>query len=128
VATDEVVGLLASLAMRPDDVETRRRAAEMLEQSGQIEQALGLLAPFVNFTGHEEGGPLPCLCKRCVAQAPLRAETDGVPFQRAFAISGTRVLHYWLADELAGDRAEVRRSVGEALRQRLKRKRKKAAS
>ena len=101
------------------------RAAEALDTRGRSPDALALLAPFINFTGHEEGGPLPCLCKTCIATAPLRAETAGVAFTRSFAISGTRVVHYWLIEELEEQRTEVKRSVGEALKNKLKRKRRR---
>lgn len=127
MATDELVGLLVRVVQEPGDAEARRRAAELLDQRGQAAEALAVLAGFVNFTGHEDGAPLPCLCKACVAGVGLTAATDGVGFHRAFAVSGTRVLHYWLADELAPQKAEVRRSVAEALRTRLKRKKRSAA-
>jgi hypothetical protein len=54
------------------------------------------------------------------------AETGGVSFHRSFAVQGSRVLHFWLAEELLADRAEVKRAVGDALRGRL-RKRRQAA-
>ncbi|MBK7534868.1 MAG: hypothetical protein IPI49_05695 [Myxococcales bacterium] len=110
-------------------VETlRRRCAEALEQRGAHQDALTVLAPLVNFTGHEHSPLLPCLCKRCLGQAGRAVEVQGVSFHRTFVVSGTRVLHFWLADELGADRAEVKRAVGEALRVRLHRKRRKVAS
>ena len=125
MAGDELATLLVQLAQRPNDLETRRRAAEILDLQGRSPDALALLEPFVNFTGHEEAGPLPCLCKTCITAAPLQAETAGVTFSRSFVVSGSRVLHFWLVDELAEKRTEVRRSVGEALKTRLKRKRRR---
>lgn len=40
-------------------------------------------------------------------------------FYRSFALAGTRVLHFWMLDAVAGDRENVRRSVAAALVQRL---------
>lgn len=119
MATDELVALLVQVIQRPGEAELRRRAAELLEQRGLFAEALAVLAPLVNFTGHEEAPALPCLCKTCLASAGVKAETSGMTFTRAFAVSGTRVLHFWLADELAAQRGEVRRAVGEALRSKL---------
>lgn len=119
MATDELVALLVQVIQRPGEAELRRRAAELLEQRGLFAEALAVLAPLVNFTGHEEAPALPCLCKTCLASAGVEAETSGMTFTRAFAVSGTRVLHFWLADELAAQRGEVRRAVGEALRSKL---------
>lgn len=119
MATDELVALLVQVIQRPGEAEPRRRAAELLEQRGLFAEALAVLAPLVNFTGHEEASALPCLCKTCLGSAGVKAETSGMTFTRAFAVSGTRVLHFWLADELAAQRGEVRRAVGEALRGKL---------
>lgn len=122
MATDELVALLVQVIQRPGEAELRRRAAELLEQRGLFAEALAVLASLVNFTGHEEAPALPCLCKTCLASAGVKAETSGMTFTRAFAVSGTRVLHFWLADELAAQRGEVRRAVGEALRSKLARR------
>lgn len=122
MASDELISLLVRVIQRPADVELRRRAAELLEQRGASQDALAVLSPLVNFTGHEEegAGKLPCLCKTCLPSAGATAEIEGVTFVRAFVVSGSRVLHFWLVDELAEQRAEVKRAVGEALRGRLK--------
>lgn len=125
MASDELGTLLVQLAQRPDDLDTRRRAADALDAQGRTTDALALLQPFINFTGHEEASPLPCLCKTCIQSAPVSAASGGASFQRSFVISGTRVLHFWLLDELVAQRQEVKRSVGEALKSRLKRKRKR---
>jgi hypothetical protein len=127
MASDELVTLLVRLVATPADDEARRRAAELLEQREMRAEALAVLAPVVNVTGHEDGSPLPCLCKTCVAGAGLEADASGVGFTRAFAVHGTRVLHYWLIDERGPRRAEVRRAVGDALRGRLRRKQRRTA-
>ena len=122
MGADELVTMLVRLVRDPADLEARRLAAEGLALRGQLADAMVVLAPFINFTGHEEASALPCLCKTCLAQAGDTAAAGGVGFHRTFVISGTRVLHFWLADELAADRVEVRRAVAEALRAKLKRK------
>lgn len=126
MASDELLSLLVRVIQQPGELELRRRAAELLDQRGATEEALVLLAPLVNFTGHEEGARLPCLCKGCLPSAGAVAETGGVSFHRSFAVHGSRVLHFWLAEELLADRAEVKRAVGDALRGRLARKRAQA--
>ena len=131
MASDELISLLVQVIQRPAELETRKRAAELLEQRGSSAEALAVLSPLVNFTGHEAGAvdgrpgtKLPCLCKTCLPTAGATAEVDGVTFTRAFVVSGSRVLHFWIIDELGDLRAEVKRAVGEALRGRLKRKKK----
>jgi glycine cleavage system regulatory protein len=120
--SDELVTTLVQLVAAPDRVDLRRRAAELLDQHGHGNEARAIARPLVNFTGHDDSGILPCLCKTCSDAAGDTAEARGMTFHRAFAISGERVLHYWLVDELAADRAAVRRSVGEALRTKLQRR------
>jgi hypothetical protein len=122
MGADELVSLLVRLVNAPDDADSRRKAIDALDARGLRTEAASLLHSFVNFTGHEESPPLPCLCKRCLPTAPTTASADGLAFSRAFVVSGTRVLHFWLPDELASDRAEVKRAVGEQLRTRLHRK------
>jgi hypothetical protein len=118
---DDLIGMLVRLVAEPGDAELRRRAAELLDQRGHRGEARSLLGGLINVTGHDDGDLLPCLCKTCSASAGDAAEARGLAFHRAFAIADHRVLHYWLVDELAGDRTAVRRSVGEALRAKLKR-------
>lgn len=125
MGADELVSLLVRLINAPDDADSRRKAIDALDARGLRAEAASLLESFINFTGHEDAPPLPCLCKGCIARAPVTATADGLVFSRAFVVSGTRVLHFWLPEELAGDRAEVKRAVGEQLRARLTRKRNK---
>ena len=119
MAADDLVGMLAELAARPSDHELRRRAAEALDDEGRHGEALGVLAPLVNLTGHDDDVELPCLCKRCLPLAERTASARDMQFVRAFAIVGTRVLHFWMLAEQAGVRARVRASVTAALRTRL---------
>lgn len=119
---DELISLLVQVIQRPDEPELRRRAAELLDQRGAGEEAMALLASLVNFTGHDESSALPCLCKTCLPKAGAVAESGGAKFLRSFAVHGSRVLYFWLIDELAEQRGEVKRAVGQALRGRLARK------
>lgn len=111
--------MLVRLASEPGDLELRRRTAELLDQRGRLEEALAVVQPLINFTGHDDSDVLPCLCKQCSAAAGMTAEARGLTFHRAFAITADRVLHYWLVDELAAERNEIRRSVGEVVRSKL---------
>jgi len=117
VAADEIQSMLVLLQARPEDVALRKRAAEALDAQGKLEDAILLLHPLINLGGHEDDTGLPCLCKQCFSTAPAAAEADGQQFTRSFAVTGSRVLHFW---QLAGqNRADVRNSVGDALATRL---------
>ena len=117
---DELVGLLVRLVNRPEDADARRRAADLLDARGLTTEAMSLVTSFVNLTGHEDPSPLPCLCAACLPAAPSTATSpEGVLFARAFVVAGTRVLHFWLIDELAADRDDVRRAVAAQLRSKV---------
>jgi hypothetical protein len=120
VATEDTRTLLAELAVKPDNLELRTRAAYALDSDGKTDDAASVLAPLVNVTGHDDDAGLPCLCKRCLPRAGLAAEHGDLKFQRTFAIARTRVLHFWMLVEQQHDRAGVRESVATALRARLK--------
>lgn len=121
MGADEIQALQGQLNSAPDDAALRGRVAEALDGAGRRSEALEVLAPFVNVTGHDDDVGLPCLCKLCLAGAAETAEAAGIHFRRSFAVSGTRVLHFWAPVELG--RAPVRRSVAEALTKRLARRR-----
>jgi len=109
--------MLVQLQSRPDDTDLRRKTAQLLEAQGALDDAIAVLAPLVNVTGHDSDSGLPCLCKACFAHAGKTAASGELAFVRSFAICDHRVLHFWmLADQ---DRDAVRASVGDALRQRL---------
>ena len=119
MGADEIRSLLIKLQSSPGDADLRRKTAEALDAAGQREDVLPILAPLVNLTGHDDDAGLPCLCKTCLPQAGTSAEASGMKFQRSFAVAGDRVLHFWMLDELAGERVAVRASVTHALRGRL---------
>ncbi len=113
--------MLVQLQSRPDDTDLRRETAELLESQGSLDDAVMVLAPLVNVTGHDSDAGLPCLCEACLARAGKSAAVGELSFVRSFALSGRRVLHFWmLADQ---DRAAVRASVRDALAARLAYKR-----
>jgi hypothetical protein len=111
--------MLVKLQSRPDDLDLRRLAAEALDAEGSLDDAVDILAPFVNLTGHDDDAGLPCLCKKCLPGAGKDAEAGGMKFVRSFAVVGNRVLHFWMLADQARQRAEVRAGVGDALRARL---------
>ncbi|MDQ3335277.1 MAG: tetratricopeptide repeat protein [Myxococcota bacterium] len=119
MGADEISSLLVKLQANPEDLDTRRRAAEALDASGKLDEAVAVLAPLINVTGHDEDVGLPCLCSRCLAAAPAAAESEGMKFSRSFAVTNKRVLHFWMLAELEHERAAVRESVAIALEQRL---------
>ena len=119
MAAEDVVRMLAELATRPSDHELRRRAAEALDDQGRHDEVAGVLAPLVNVTGHDDDVGLPCLCTRCLPAAGRVASAHDMQFVRAFAVVGTRVLHFWMLAEQDRERANVRASVAAALRARL---------
>lgn len=109
--------MLVQLQSRPDDVDLRLRVADALDAQGKPDDAVLVLAPLRNITGHEADAGLPCLCKTCLAAAPRTAQAGDLQFVRSFAVAEGRVLHFWqLADQ---HRAEIRASVTTALRARL---------
>jgi hypothetical protein len=116
---DDISALLGRLQASPDDHALRAKTADALDAANRSDEAFALLATLVNVTGHDDDAGLPCLCKRCLPQAPATAESAGMTFQRTFAVARDRVLHFWMLSELAGSRAQLRHSVAEALAIRL---------
>jgi len=119
VGADDVRALQDQLAATPGDVALRQRTAEALDDSGQHAAAHALLARFVNLGAHDDESELPCLCARCLPQAGQVARADELTFHRGFAVSGDRVLHFWMLADQEPERAAVRASVAGALRARL---------
>ena len=112
-----IIDRLVQLQSRPDDADLRRETAELLDSQGKLDDAVMVLAPLVNVTGHDNDAGLPCLCKTCLPSAGKTATAGELAFVRSFAVAGRRVLHFWmLADQ---DRAAVRASVRDALAARL---------
>jgi hypothetical protein len=123
MGADEIQALLGQLTSAPNDAALRSRTAEALDDAGRRTEALEVLGPFINVTGHDDDAGLPCLCKLCLPHAAETAEAAGIHFKRSFAVTGTRVLHFWAPKELG--RKPVRRSVAEALGKRLTKRRRR---
>ena len=119
MGVDEIQVLLGQLDTAPNDIALRTCAAEALDAAGRRVEAVALLAPLVNLSGHDDDAGLPCLCRLCLPRATETAAAAGMTFKRSFAIANNRVLHFWAPAEL--DRVPVRRSVAEALALRLRR-------
>jgi len=77
------------------------------------------IAPPVNVTKHEEGAPLPCLCKRCFLQSADHITTGGMDFLRTSTEVAGRVLYYWMPSEIEKYAALVKKSVQAVLQERL---------
>ncbi|MEO8698578.1 MAG: hypothetical protein ABI867_01010 [Kofleriaceae bacterium] len=122
MGADEIQAMLGRLQASPGDHELRGETAETLDAAGRRDEAIAVLGPLVNLTGHDDDAGLPCLCKLCLPTAGATAEAAGMPFQRSFSVVGNRVLHFWMLSELSGSRGAVRRSVTEALKSRLARR------
>ena len=120
--------MLVELQANPADSALRRLVAERLDADGRRDEAMAVLLPLINVTGHDDDAGLPCLCKRCLAAAPATAESAEMKFHRSFAVVGTRVLHFWMLAAQEHERASVRESVTKALRDRLAYVRAMAAS
>ncbi len=74
----------------------------------------------INLTAHDDRGPLPCLCRRCLPASGERAEAGGLSFVRDRAVLPGRELHYWLPEELLPSQKEVAKSVQGSLLARLR--------
>ncbi len=75
-----------------------------------------------NLTAHEPNPPLPCLCKACLAAAPLTATVEGLTFKRLEVRAASRVLHAWYAEELDDELPRLRASMERRLAKRYQTK------
>lgn len=73
----------------------------------------------INFTAHQEGSALPCLCKQCLPASQEHAETQGMRFVRAQVETSGRRLYYWMPEELTKQARAVSNAVRGALVGRL---------
>lgn len=118
--------MLDKLAKSPKDFELRRQAAEAIDRTialgAERTEIDKVLSGFVNLTGHDDDAGLPCLCRECLPRAGVTAEAQGSKYFRSFVIAGTRVLHFWMLEDVSSDRTNVRASVHAALLKRLLKK------
>ncbi|MFY1827708.1 hypothetical protein ACN47A_17435 [Myxococcus fulvus] len=73
----------------------------------------------INFTAHQEGAALPCLCKQCLPASQEHAEAQGMRFVRAQVETSGRLLYYWMPEELTKQARAVSNAVRGALVGRL---------
>ncbi|MFO0734856.1 MAG: hypothetical protein U0270_03215 [Labilithrix sp.] len=71
-----------------------------------------------HLNAHEPHGPTPCLCHKCVGQAPEKVTIDGLDLVRERAEAKGRFVWFWMPAELAADRATVLRAVESRLHAR----------
>ncbi|WNG56191.1 hypothetical protein F0U59_16525 [Archangium gephyra] len=93
--------------------------ALLLETVGDIPAGV-VDTPRINLTAHDAQGPLPCLCRRCLARSGERAEAGGMSFLRTRVEAEGRTLFYWMPEELQPDTEQVAKSVQNVLAARLR--------
>lgn len=74
----------------------------------------------IHLAVHEVGGPLPCLCRKCLDQAPETIAYAGGEYFRAEAAAHGRRLWFWVPAELRGELPAVIDSVAARLQSSLK--------
>lgn len=70
----------------------------------------------VNLTKHEASLPLPCLCVKCLPDAPELLEVGGATYFRAQTELFERILWFWVPSELKSDLPAITQSVNSRLR------------
>jgi len=73
-----------------------------------------------HLNAHEEGGVVPCLCRRCIGAAPESITVSGLELVRERAEAKGRFLWYWYPRSLEGQRDAVRRAVESRMHARVK--------
>ena len=72
-----------------------------------------------HLNAHESGGPLPCLCKKCLPKAGEKADAGGEKFVRREATAKDRILYYWLPEISAPQQKAVRIAVEKRMKAKL---------
>ncbi len=73
-----------------------------------------------HLNAHETDGPTPCLCRKCIADAPEEVTVEGLGLFRDRAESSGRFVWYWVPTSLTAEKASLRRAVESQLRGRAK--------
>ena len=68
-----------------------------------------------HLNAHERQGPTPCLCRKCIGQAPERVTIGELELVRERAEAQGRFLWFWMPAQLEGDRENIRRAVASRL-------------
>lgn len=117
----QIDALVSEARAKPDDMELAARAARALESGGRPREGGQLLLDRLkNLTAHDPGGPLPCLCRRCIQLDQPQAQSQSDRFYREFSIASGRVLFYWVPAGLPRT-ASLSRAVGDRMGARLRR-------
>ena len=72
-----------------------------------------------NVARHEEKSQLPCLCKRCFADAKDSVDLDGETYIRGKVEVNGRILWFWLPAVLRDELGDIAEAVETRLRKRL---------
>lgn len=110
-------------------ISTKKGALGMSLQTPRILSAAdeavlrgGASAPPASAKGHlnchETSGPTPCLCRRCLPDAPEKVTVGTLTLVRERAEAKDRFLWYWMPESLEQDRAAVARAVESRLHDR----------
>src|SRR5207253_1140115 len=73
-----------------------------------------------HLNAHEDGSVTPCLCKKCLPNAPERIDVEGLALIRDRADGGGRFVWYWFPESLAAQKDAIRRSVASRLQARAR--------
>jgi hypothetical protein len=106
---------LVILSDYPDNERLRETCVRQFLEHEDPSKALSLLNQVWYVLNEHEPGPLPCLCRGCVAHSEQTADLQGQPMVRDFARWKRRVLFYWLPEDLLSEKTHVRRSVSAEL-------------
>jgi hypothetical protein len=77
-----------------------------------------------HLNAHEGTGAAPCLCRKCLPQAPDRFVAGNLALVRDRASADGRFVWYWLPEALASSKDAIRRSVESRLHARARKARK----
>jgi hypothetical protein len=73
-----------------------------------------------HLNAHESEGLAPCLCRKCLANAPERVVVRDLTLVRHRAAAGARVLWYWLPESIVKHEDAIRRAVESRLHARAR--------
>ncbi len=77
-----------------------------------------------HLNAHEGTGAAPCLCRKCLPQAPERFVAGDLALVRDRASADGRFVWYWIPEALANSKDAIRRSVESRLHTRARKVRK----
>lgn len=122
---DNGKGLLAKpgalgMSLQTPRVLTAADAELLLQATGAPLPPKGSRAPGpINLVAHEDGGGLPCLCRKCLDRAPATITHAGGEYFRAEAEAHGRRLWFWVPAELRGELPAVIESVAARMKSGL---------